>query len=454
MRVLLVEPYLDYPVKASQVGVNIGLLSLSSYVKKHCADEHSFFFFSQQFQRALNRSINIGPLVKKLQPDIVGINALTSNFPNAIEIADTAKRMGCFVVMGGIYPSLNATSVLQENNNIDVIVRGEGEETFLRLIKHLEAGNHSISLRSIKGISFRLKGRIISTPDQGLIPIETLPMPDYSLIEVNAHLKLDVPASVETARGCSFNCIFCSLRDFWQRCYRKKPVSNVIDEIRRLRYEHGFEKIMLVDDTLTLEKERVRTLFHNIVKEQIDATFYILTRIDMVNTRILDLMYRSGVSQILFGVEHIEKNILLSMGKTGLPTKVSKWREITTKNIRSASKIGYEVHPVFMLGWPGESEKTLSNLANFIIRLNRKYTNVIPFLSFVTPHPGTRLWRLASRLGLRIIENDLSKYTHLYPVAIPYSLGVAAKERLVRAYNNIAKETNTEEWNPPISEFR
>ena len=453
MRVLLIEPYLEYPVKTAQVGMNIGLLSLSSYAKNHCGDKHSFFFFSQQLQKALARSFDVKSLIRELRPDVVGISSITSNFLNAVKIADAAKKLNCFVIMGGIYPSLNASAVLRENRSIDLIVRGEGERTFLRVLESFESNSQLRSLKSIKGISFRFGGKVLSTSNADLMPIETLPMPDYSLVNTNDYARLNVPGSIETARGCSFNCVFCSLRDFWQFCYRKKPVPNVLEEIRRLRYDFDLKKIMLVDDTLTLDRERVKLLFREIVKEKIDANFYILTRVDMVDTEILNLMFKGGVSQILFGVEHVEEKILSSMGKSRLPKDLSRWRHIAEENICSASKIGYEVYPVFMLGWPGENEETLLSLSDFIANL-KKYPRVVPFLSFVTPHPGTRLWKRANNLRLRIVESDLNKYTHLYPVAVPYSLGFSAKYKLIKAYNSIVEATDSEMWNPLIPDTR
>jgi radical SAM superfamily enzyme YgiQ (UPF0313 family) len=128
----------------------------------------------------------------------------------------------------------------------------------------------------------------------------------------------------------------------------------------------------------------------------------------------------------------------------------SSYEDHVNKTIKDASEIGFVIQPLFMIGWPGETAKTLRLLEKTIVSLAEENENVHPYLSFITPHPGSKLERDAEKLGLKIVNNDLSKYTHLYPVAVPNSLGPHALELMIETYNDVARRTKTEKWNPPI----
>jgi len=309
VKVLLVEPFINYPVASSQVGINIGLLSLASYVNKNLPNEVSFEFFSQQLEVALGRKKDIEQVLKKTSPDVVAINCISSNFTSALAVANIAKKAGCFVMLGGIFPTLNASSIIKEEDNIDLIVRGEGEQTFLKIMKSFRSEVNLVSLSHIHGLTFKRNGQIHNTSDAKLLSPQEISMPDYSLVRINEYKRLNAPASLETARGCYFNCKFCSLRDFWQHCCRMKPIQNVLDELYELKYRFGFKNIMFIDDTFTLDRKRVLSLCDRIIEEKLEMQYSVLTRIDMVDALILNRMHEAGVRKILFGVEHINPEI-------------------------------------------------------------------------------------------------------------------------------------------------
>ena len=134
------------------------------------------------------------------------------------------------------------------------------------------------------------------------------------------------------------------------------------------------------------------------------------------------------------------------MNKTRKP---SKWANTTREVIETVAGSGCIAHPVFMLGWPGDTAYKTEKLVEFVGEIS-SCSRVQPFVAFTTPHPGSRLWHQREALGLKVITSDLSRFIHFYPVALPLSMGDNALQILVDAHNRIRIETKMINRNPTI----
>lgn len=444
MRILFVEPPVDYSKPYYFTGVHLGLLSIVGYLRKH-APSIECDFISLQLLKASGKGFSLSRLFHDLKPNIVCLTAITSSFPYAVEIAKQAKKTGSLVILGGIFASLNAESIISNDLGVDIVVRGEGEKTVVEIVK---AVTQKRDLIEIQGITFKQNGKILSTASRLPLEISEIPTPAYDSIAIKLCHRLKLPATVETSRGCPYRCAFCTLIDdnVWGRYYREKSISQVIQELKCVK-ESGFERVEIADASFAVNERRTVALCNELIKQNLGLRYRVECRVDLLNRPLLEEMSKAGIDEIILGVERIDPGGLFSMRKTLHP---KEWKRRVVSIINEASKLGIITHPVIMLGWSGETLESLGQLIDFTISL-LKFQNVQPFIAFPTPHPGSYLYQAAEKLGLKIITRDLTKYIHLYPVAIPSSLGrnaLNAVELLVNAHNTVRIESGMTFRNP------
>lgn len=442
MKILFVEPPIDYPNSIINTGVHLGVLTIIPYLRDN-GIQAEFRFISEQIELANGSSQS--SLIECLAtwvPNVVCISAITGQYPRAVSIAQAAKQSGAVVIMGNIYPSLNAEEIIMKDTNVDIVVRGEGEAVLLEFFNHMIRGT---DWRKSNGITYRLGDEIISTPPSAAIDLTKLPLPSYELLPIDVCRKLNLYGSVETARGCPYSCSFCTLiEDIWPG-YRLKAIEQVVSECQALK-DLGFHQVRITDDTFTVNRNRILTLCKELQNARLGLKFRVLTRVDLLDDELLDNMLLAGVNGILFGAEQIDRENLSAMNKTHAG---SDWAETTKQAIKMVAESGCIANPVFMLGWPGDTAEKMKRLVRFAVDVGRS-PFVQPFVAFTTPHPGSELWRHREALGLKVITSDLSKFIHLYPVAIPLSLGDNALELLIEAHNVIRVETGVAARNPVI----
>ncbi|MDP7520917.1 MAG: cobalamin-dependent protein [Candidatus Pacearchaeota archaeon] len=181
--VILIQPKVGYldSVKTNYA-IPLALLSVASMIHK----DYEVIIFDQRIHSDWEKKID--RLLEK-NPVCIGLTSMTGEqLYYALEISKRIKSKGNYpVIWGGIHPTLDSHNVLK-NKNIDIVVRGEGEETFKELINHLEKNKN---IKSIKGISFKSKeGKIISNPERGFIDLNKLPEIPYNLIVRNIFIKI------------------------------------------------------------------------------------------------------------------------------------------------------------------------------------------------------------------------------------------------------------------------
>ena len=444
--ILFIEPPVDYPIPINFTGVNLGLLSLASYIRQQHGSDVVLYYQSAQMLRTLGEDLSIQRILDELRPDVVCITSITASSYYATQIAGRAKEFGSLVIFGGIYASLNATEIMNECSDIDIVVHGEGEGALSDLISTLE-NRHD--WHNVPGITFRSGHRVITTQKRSLLDISRLPSPAWDVLPINVCRKLELSATLETARGCPFECVFCTLTDprMWTRTLREKEPSQIISELRGAK-SIGFDKIEIADPTFGINRQRTLFLCKEMRKAHLGLRLRVETRIDILDHEMLEAMIAAGVDSIIIGVEAIEPRSLTAMRKT---KNAVEWKLRTLNVLEQIAKKGITVHPVFMLGWPGQRDDDLRILTEFCTQTLGFGNGVKPFVAFATPHPGSVLWRTRNRIGLKLVTSDLKKYIHLYPVAIPESLGPNALQLLIKTHNTIRVDSRMTGRNPCIS---
>lgn len=344
----------------------------------------------------------------KRKPDLVALTALTPTIGRALETAQVVKETlpDSIVVMGGYHPTFNFIETL-EDENVDIIIRGEGEYIMLNLVQALE--NQS-SLHDVKGIVFEDKNskEIVVNPEAPLIQnLDELPFPALNLLPMKKYRLLDMDTHMTTmitTRGCPMQCSFCSSAAMHGKKIRERSVENIVDEIEYLKTNYDIDTIAFMDDTFTLKKRKVMAICDEILKRNIEIMWGCTSRVDTLDEKLLKKMKEAGCITIFIGVESADQQQLDNMCKNTTIAKIENAFKIAHKlKIRTIASVA--------LGMPGDTKEIMNKTVKFVHKLKPNYA----IYSLATPYPGTRFYKEAFEKNLIKIK-DWSKYTLITPI--------------------------------------
>ena len=344
----------------------------------------------------------------KRKPDLVALTALTPTIGRALETAQVVKETlpDSIVVMGGYHPTFNFIETL-EDENVDIVIRGEGEYIMLNLVQALE--NQS-SLHDVKGIVFEDKNskEIVVNPEAPLIQdLDELPFPALNLLPMKKYRLLDMDTHMTTmitTRGCPMQCSFCSSAAMHGKKIRERSVENIVDEIEYLKTNYDIDTIAFMDDTFTLKKRKVIAICDEILKRNIEIMWGCTSRVDTLDEKLLKKMKEAGCITIFIGVESADQQQLDNMCKNTTIAKIENAFKIAHKlKIRTIASVA--------LGMPGDTKEIMNKTVKFVHKLKPNYA----IYSLATPYPGTRFYKEAFEKNLIKIK-DWSKYTLITPI--------------------------------------
>lgn len=344
----------------------------------------------------------------KRKPDLVALTALTPTIGRALETAQVVKETlpDSIVVMGGYHPTFNFLETL-EDENVDIVIRGEGEYIMLNLVQALE--NQS-SLHDVKGIVFEDKNskEIVVNPEAPLIQdLDELPFPALNLLPMDKYRLLDMDTHMTTmitTRGCPMQCSFCSSAAMHGKKIRERIIENIVDEIEYLKTNYDIDTIAFMDDTFTLKKRKVMAICDEILKRNIEIMWGCTSRVDTLDEKLLKKMKEAGCITIFIGVESADQQQLDNMCKNTTIAKIENAFKIARKlKIRTIASVA--------LGMPGDTKEIMNKTVKFVHKLKPNYA----IYSLATPYPGTRFYKEAFEKNLIKIK-DWSKYTLITPI--------------------------------------
>lgn len=344
----------------------------------------------------------------KRKPDLVALTALTPTIGRALETAQVVKETlpDSIVVMGGYHPTFNFIETL-EDENVDIVIRGEGEYIMLNLVQALE--NQS-SLHDVKGIVFEDENskEIVVNPEAPLIQdLDELPFPALNLLPMDKYRLLDMDTHMTTmitTRGCPMQCSFCSSAAMHGKKIRERSVENIVDEIEYLKTNYDIDTIAFMDDTFTLKKRKVMAICDEILKRNIEIMWGCTSRVDTLDEKLLKKMKEAGCITIFIGVESADQQQLDNMCKNTTIAKIENAFKIARKlKIRTIASVA--------LGMPGDTKEIMNKTVKFVHKLKPNYA----IYSLATPYPGTRFYKEAFEKNLIKIK-DWSKYTLITPI--------------------------------------
>jgi len=264
---------------------------------------------------------DIESFLKRENPKIVGIGGTTETRFESFAIAEKVKKTNpsSLVVYGGPHATFTAEDTLTNIPSIDIVVIGEGEQSFLEICRVVF--ENTFSFHTIKGICYRQNDDIIHNPSQSrLRDLDCLPFPARHLLKVDRYnLKMDFSdfhaLSVITSRGCPINCTFCSASSLWGKNYSTRSPANVADEIQDLMTKYPIQGIKFFDSTLTLSKKHITGLCNEFIRRRVDFKWECEVRADTVDESLLELMRDAGCYYIDVGLESPNERTLKNINK-------------------------------------------------------------------------------------------------------------------------------------------
>ena len=334
----------------------------------------------------------IEQLMRELDPEIVGLSVMTFQRKTALKIADLLRSLkpAVQIVMGGYDPSLAPEAYEHEGSNVDFIVRGEGEITFRELVRAVE---NREGFEQIAGLLFREGNKWRETAARGVHSLQgeeiRLPNRDSRILRGYTMLGRQVDV-IETSRGCTFDCSFCSIIQMRGRNFHTYSFERVLADIRDAR-EHGAETIFLVDDNITLNVHRFEELCKAIVAAGLNDVEYIIqgmtSAIANHGEALAPLMRKAGFKYVFLGIENIledDLQFLRASSKNVLRDNGQKVGNATMRAIEHIHRNKMYVVGGLIVGNPGDTQESVE--AN--LRFARRYIDW-PYIQHPTPYPGT-----------------------------------------------------------------
>lgn len=359
--------------------------------------------------------------------EVVGFTAVTPAI-NAVYHLMSIMRpyTSALFVLGGPHPSALPEEVLR--NGADIVIRGEGEDTILDLLRRL----HSMS--DVPGISYRINGSFVHNPPRPLIKdLDVIPSPARHLFPPLPKYKgqpvlgniLPV-GTIMASRGCPFTCNFC-FHGIFGKDLRYRSIENVLDEWRLLKDKYMVREIAVMDDTFTTQKTWVTEFCEEILRKDLYTAWSCPNgvRVDTVDKETLSLMKKAGCYKIAFGIESGSQYILDKIGKN-----------ITLDEVRHAIALCRELKiqtvGFFVLGHPWDTQTTIAESIDFARGSGLDFVQ----FTMATPYPGTDLMELLKRERRVIVDNwDLYDHYSNNIYFLPYNMTEdELKEMYQRAY--------------------
>jgi len=348
-------------------------------------------------------------------PDIIGISHTGSTAAH-LEAVKTIKMMrqhfpDAKIVYGGVYPTFAFRWIMNDVQEIDFIVRGEGEATALELMTALRDGQ---PLSTVKGIIWRRGQEIIVNTTRPVIKNLDVFRPGWELADWNNYNLLGERSSgIQFARGCPNACGFCGQWMFWRR-FRHRSPQNIVDQIELLMNKYKVKHIWPADEHFTADRQALEEVLNELIKRGLRPSMSINATVDSIvrDADILHLYKKAGIDFIAMGVESDNDEVVARFGKSSYEMACDAVKLLHKEKVLSCVNVIY--------GLENESWKTLWRRFNRLRHMDPDFVNA----TYLTPHFWTPV---GSKIPLdRLIQPDPAKWGYRNQVVATSKMSPAA----------------------------
>ena len=391
--------------------------------------------------------IELAIIIKERVQDynIFGITALTNTFQIALNIAKIIKKRNRsnLVIMGGPHVSFLYKEILEHDKNnedlIDFICIGEAENSFLKLIKILISSvlsqkkiiTFESQIKNINGLAFNDSNRVLNVNlSHDHINVDKLPLPArYKLPQENHYYTV---ANIIVNRGCPNQCSFCTRQKMFKTT-RVRGIESILTEIRDILSLQTYTHINFYDN-INIHKKYFKSFCEMFIENNIKIPWGCEIRVDTITLEEAQLLKKAGCRLVATGIESANFDVLNKNFKYQDPKQV----KIGIENIK---KQKLPIQAYFVLGLPGENEQSLYQTIKYIKTLPLDENDEINYF-VATPYPGSRLWDDREQFGIKIIEENFSKYDCEHIIFETQELNYQKLQELYIIAKKIEKEYN------------
>jgi radical SAM superfamily enzyme YgiQ (UPF0313 family) len=397
MKILLVSINLnDYDLAEELIKEEIGILSICAFLRENNNDVKVVSTIGSEIDMEEVCSFN---------PELIAFNSYNQTKGSLYEIIDKVKNKlnGVYICIGGIMATYYYNELMDENHDIDFVIKGEGEYTLNELVNNLRVDK---DYKTIKGLVFRDEiGNVIENIDRPMIDdLDSLPFPSRDIIE---RYNLRIPR-IASSRGCNGNCSFCCSPNFWKSpsgCkWRGRSPALVVDEIEMLNKKHNKNVFFFTDNSFEdpgMGLDRMKTMLRGLNDIKLNIAYYASMRCDFykkADEEILSLLSNSGLCEVFFGVESANEDDLK------LYTKGITVQDINN-TLNLFAKLDISIDIGFINFNPYSTIEKIKRNMDFLNMYGFVY--VYLYLSKLEIYRGSNLYHKIIKDGLIKQENDI-----------------------------------------------
>lgn len=406
--VILIAPSEYRYVKAFSASEYLGLEYIAAFLRQH---GYKVLMLNCNLNMTAQKAAEIAI---KEKPKIIGISVPTMpNLPGTFELVKNLRTSGYngHICLGGHFATFSCKDILVTMQEVNTIVRGEGELTFFELLQTIESGE---PLTEVKGIAFRKGKEIIINQTRELIKdIDNLPFPSRDMLkEIIDNSPALARAAIASGRGCYGKCTFCSVRAFYELStgpkIRLRSPKNIVAEIEYLTTTFKTPAIFFIDDNFIgpgkVGKRRATEIAEEILKRGLDIKFTLYCRANDIEESLFKLLKRAGLVRVFVGIE------------SGMQTVLDRYNKGTTveQNVNAINiikRLGIAWDIGFILYDPDTTFEELKENIRFIRETTLyRYPAATLLLNGLTVYPGTPIEQIMKDNGrLKQIKGKTSR---------------------------------------------
>lgn len=389
---LTVADFIDPDIIAdahTNTGAQLGVLTLAALLREHGLtpvlvnlDDLFFEYIRGSGAGAEYYFSFVVRHLRSLSFDVFGLSSICSSYPLTLRLAEEIRQMNASatIILGGPQASVVDVATMRAFPCVDVIVRGEADDTLPALLQLHRSGD--ARWQNLPGITFRRGNDVIRNQNAPVVEeLDRLPLPSFDL---DLRIREREGIHLEIGRGCPFVCTFCSTNDFFRRNFRLKSPARMIADISTLKNEYGLTYFSLVHDMYTIDRKKVEAFCESILTSGEQFTWGCSARTDCIDDDLLDLMGRAGCTGIFFGIE---------TGSQRMQAVINKNLDLVeaVKRIECANRNSIHMAVALIVGFPEETRDDLRDTIHFFVDVLR-FEHAEPQCSLLAPLAATPIY--------------------------------------------------------------
>lgn len=363
-----------------------GIALISSYIKQEGFNPH--FFDGTLLSTKENYANDLCDYIKSKNITIVGFPCYTVDYLELVELSTEIKQLipNIIIAIGNVHATNYPRDILETAQDIDYIILGEGEISFLRLCQYL---NGQGNIEDVPGLAWRSNGEIHINNNTERLNITSAPLPAYEIFPMRDYVlqptlvKKYPTYTLFASRGCAFHCAFCDVKTMMGRRVRYRPVERVIENMRHLTDNFGAQGFAFQDSTFTTNKRWVMEFCDKYKKSKINKPWLAYSRVDTITKELIYEMKDAGCWCLSYGIESGNQKTLDLLEK----------RTTIEQNLQAAKwtlEAGIMLQASYIICLPGEDE----NDAHTTYRFAKEVGAHIARFFLPTPYPKTKLYEI------------------------------------------------------------